>query len=139
MRPRRKKILLVDCHEDVLISLEKLFEDAEFETATAWTAREAMDLVHATAFDLALVNEYLPDAECEEVLEAIQNRGQHTICIVMQPSAPEFMDFVRFGAWGARDIVCKRRFRQIVELVSQCLVGEGNQIRPPECELTIAR
>jgi DNA-binding response OmpR family regulator len=128
MKPRRKTILLADCHEDVLIALEKLLEDAGFETAAVWTAREALRLVDAIAFDLALVNEYLPDGECGEVLKAIQNRGHHTLCIVMQPNAPEFMDFVRFGAWGATDIVCKRRFRQIVDLVRECLAGERKQI-----------
>jgi hypothetical protein len=39
MNPTRKRILLADCHEDVLINLEKLLEDAGFETTTAWTAR----------------------------------------------------------------------------------------------------
>jgi len=122
MKQMRKRILLADCHEDVLITLEKLLEDAGFETKTAWTAKEALKLVDSTTFDLAFVNEYLPDAECEEVLKAIQKSWQHTLCVVMQPSEPELMDFVRFGAWGAKDVVCKRRFWQILQLARECLV-----------------
>jgi DNA-binding response OmpR family regulator len=122
MKQRRKRILLADCHEDVLITLEKLLEDAGFETTTAWTAKEALKLVDSTAFDLAIVNEYLPDAECEELLKAIQKTGRRTLCVVMQPSEPVFMDFVRFGASGAKDIVCKRSFWQILQLAKECLV-----------------
>jgi len=32
MKPSRKRILVVDCHEDVLIILERLLEDAGFDT-----------------------------------------------------------------------------------------------------------
>ena len=128
MKQTRKRILLADCHEDALITLEKLLEDAGFETTSVWTAEEALKLVDSTAFDLAFVNEYLPDAECEEVLKAIQESGQQTLCVVMQPREPEFMDFVRFGASGAKDIVCKRSSWQILQLAKECLVCDRKQI-----------
>jgi DNA-binding response OmpR family regulator len=128
MKQTRKRILLADCHEDVLITLEKMLEDAGFETTTAWTAKEALRLLDSTAFDLALVNEYLPDAECEEVLKAIQKGGRRTLCVVMHSREPEFMDFVRFGASGAKDIVCKRSFWQILQLARECLVCDRKLI-----------
>ena len=121
MKPTRRRILIADCHEDVLITLERLFEDAGFDTTTVWTAKEALELVDSQYFDLVLVNEYLPDAECEEVLEALQERRPNIPCIVMQPSAPEIVDVTRFEALGARDMVCKHSFRQIVEIVKDCL------------------
>ena len=61
MNPSRKKILVADCHEDVLIILERLLEDAGFDTTTVWTAKEALTLLDSHAFDLVLVNKYLPD------------------------------------------------------------------------------
>ncbi len=122
MKTPRKKILVADCHEDVLIALEKLLEDAGFETTTAWTAKDALKLVDSHVFDLVLVNEYLPDAECEEVLKALHKRGEQVPCIVMQPSAPEITDFTNLEALGARDVVYKYAYRQIVESVSECLV-----------------
>jgi len=128
MKTKRKKILLADCDEDVLIALEKLLEDAGFDTRTAWTAMEALRLVDSSAFDLALVNEYLPDAKCEEVVKALQRRGKSTLCIVMQPRAPRDVDFMRFEGVGARDIVCKRPYRQIVELVRECFVGHEREV-----------
>jgi CheY-like chemotaxis protein len=128
MNPSRKKILVADCHEDVLIILERLLEDAGFDTTTVWTAKEALKLLDSHAFNLVLVNEYLPDAECEEVLTALRKRGVQTPCIVMQPSAPEIIDFTRFEALGAKDIVCKRCFGRIVEVVRECLLCDRKPI-----------
>ena len=122
MNTPRKKVLVADCHEEVLIALEKMLEEAGFDTTTVWTARDALKLVDSQVFDLVLVNEYLPDAECEEVLKALRTRGAQIPCVVMQPSAPEITDFTGLQALGARDIVCKYAYRQIIEVVSECLV-----------------
>ncbi len=130
MKAQRKKILVADCHEDVLIMLEKLLEDAGFDTTTVWTAKEALRMAESQPFDLVLVNEHLPDAECEEILKALQKRAEPMPCIVMQPSAPEIVDFTRFEALGAKDIVCKHCFQQIVELVRECLVCDGKRLSP---------
>ena len=126
MKRTRKRVLVADCHEDILVILERLLEDAGFDTTTVWTAKETLKLADSHAFDLILINEYLPDAECEDVLRALQKRGGQTPCIVMQPSAPEIVDFAHFEALGAKDIVCKHCLRQIVEIVSrECLVRDG--------------
>jgi DNA-binding response OmpR family regulator len=126
MNTPRKKVLVADCHEEVLIALEKMLEDAGFDTTTAWTAKDALRLVDSEVFDLVLVNEYLPDAECEDLLKALRTRGAQMPCVVMQPSAPEITDFTSLQALGAHDIVCKYAYRQIVEIVSECLVCEKN-------------
>jgi two-component system, OmpR family, alkaline phosphatase synthesis response regulator PhoP len=121
MKTARKKVLIADCHEEVLIALERMLEDAGFDTTTAWTAKDALRLVGSEGFDLVLVNEYLPDAECEDLLKALRKRGAQMPFVVMQPSAPEITDFTGLQALGARDIVCKYAYGQIVEVVSECL------------------
>ena len=128
MKRTRKRVLVADCHEDILIILERLLEDPGFDTTTVWTAKEALKLADSHAFDLILINECLPDAECEDVLRALQKRGEQTPCIVMQSSAPEIVDFTRFEALGAKDIVCKHCFRQIVEIVRECLLCDRKPI-----------
>jgi hypothetical protein len=42
----------------------------------------------------------------------------------MQPSAPEITDFTHLEALGAREIVYKYAYRQIVETVAECLLCE---------------
>jgi DNA-binding response OmpR family regulator len=128
MKAKRKRILIADCHEDVLIILERLLEDAGFDTTTVWTAAAALKLIESRTFDLVLVNEHLPDAECEDVLKALRKRGVQTPCIVMQPGAPEIVDVTRFGALGATDIVPKNCFRRIVEIVRECLLCDREAI-----------
>ena len=122
METLRKKILVADCHEEVLIALEKMLEDAGFDTTTVWTANDALKRLDSEVFDLVLVNEYLPDADCEDFLKALRKRDAQMPCVVMQPSAPETTDCSRLRALGARDIVCKHAYRQVVEIVSECLV-----------------
>ena len=125
MKTARKKILIADCHEEVLIALEKMLEDAGFDTTTAWTARETLALVDSQVFDLVLVNEYLPDAECEDLLKALQKRGAQIPCIVMQPSAPEITDHAGLQALGAHHVACKHAYRKIVEIVGDCLACDN--------------
>jgi len=124
MKIPRKRVLVADCHEEVLIVLEKMLEDAGFDTTTAWTAKEALKLVESQVFDLVLVNEYLPDAECEVLLEILQKEGPQVPCIVMQPSAPEITDVKSLRSLGAREIVCKYAYQQIVETVSRYLAED---------------
>jgi DNA-binding response OmpR family regulator len=124
MKMPRKRVLVADCHEEVLIVLERMLEDAGFDTTTVWTARDALKLVASQVFDLVLVNEYLPDAECEVLLKALHKKGGQVPCIVMQPSAPEITDITGLQALGARDIVCKYAYQQVVETVSRCLASD---------------
>jgi two-component system, OmpR family, alkaline phosphatase synthesis response regulator PhoP len=124
MKTARKKILIADCHEEVLIALEKMLEDAGFDTTTAWTARETLALVDSQVFDLVLVNAYLPDAECEDLLKALQKKGAQITCIVMQSSAPEITDHAGLQALGAYQVVRKHAYRQVVESVGECLASD---------------
>jgi DNA-binding response OmpR family regulator len=124
MKTARKKVLIADCHEEVLIALEKMLEDAGFDTTTVWTARETLALVDSQVFDLVLVNEYLPDAECADLLKALLIKGAQMPCIVMHPSAPEITDLAGLQALGAHQVVCKHAYRQIVEIVGECLASD---------------
>ena len=88
------------------------------------TARDVLKLVDSQGFDLILANEYLPDAQCEDLLTALRLRGVGIPCVVMQPYAPEMADIAGLEALGARHIVYKYAYQQIVKIVSECLVCE---------------
>jgi len=123
MKTARKKILIADCHEEVLIALEKMLEDAGFDTTTAWNGCDALDLLQLQAFDLVLVNKYLPDTECEDILKRLQQTGASVPCIVMQPRTPESTELDALRAVGACDVVCKYAYPLIVGLVRDWLGG----------------
>lgn len=124
MNAHRRKILVADCHDDTLIYLEKLLEDSGFDTTTVWTAKDTLRLVDSHVFDLVLVNEYLPDAECEGLLKDLQKRCESLPCIIMLPCEPEMTHFISLEKLGARDVVCKHDYRQVVKIVRECLACE---------------
>ena len=129
MKKSRKRVLVADCHEDVLITLERMLEDAGFDTTTVWTAREVLKLLDSQRFDLVLVNEYLPDAECEDLLKLFHKKGVPSPCIVMLLSAPQITDVTGLQALGVREIVCKHAYQQIVEAVIRCLACDNTAAR----------
>jgi DNA-binding response OmpR family regulator len=121
MKAVRKRVLIADCHDEVLITLEKLLEDAGFDTTTVWTGKDVLKFMQSEHFDLLLVNEYLPDAECEELLHALEKDQDQVPFIVMLPSAPEINDLKAFEMLGAAAVVNKYSYSRILEEVTECL------------------
>lgn len=114
---RKPRILIADCHEDVLMVLERTFEDGGFDTTTAWTAADAIRWLDLVAFDLVLLNEYLAEGTAEHFLRALRRRGIGTPCIVMQPSAPPMLDSTSFRSLGVLDIVGKHDLAKLLDSV----------------------
>src|SRR5438477_8016050 len=52
MREQRTKILIVDSDESVLIALQRVLEEQDYETTIAWELTEALKLMNSTAFDI---------------------------------------------------------------------------------------
>ena len=125
----RKRILVADCHHDSLILLEKMLEDAGFDTTTVWTATEALNLLRTRGFDLLLVNEYLPDADCDHLLQVLTEEGAGLPCIMMQPSAPAITNLARFKALGVCKIVGKRAYPEILAAVRKCLSPKESEVQ----------
>jgi len=125
MEKTRKRVLLADCHEEVLIALQKMLEDAGFDTTTAWTTRDVLDLLQSKIFDLVIVNEYLPDGECEALLRVLEKTPRKVPCIVMQPSSPEITNVKMLQRLGAREIICKYEYERIVEVVKRYLAKDA--------------
>lgn len=77
------RILIVDDDENVLIALERLLEGEGYNTATAWSGKEALDLSQKTKFDLLLVDEHLADVEAAALWEALQRHQPHAFRFLM--------------------------------------------------------
>jgi DNA-binding response OmpR family regulator len=127
MKLQKKKVLIVDCHEDILIALERLLETEGYETATAWSGSDAMQLLESGSFDIALVNEYLPDVDCEDLLRSVGKNEIGTACIIMQPSARQITDSAQLQRLGAVDIVCKYEHEQILAALNR-VKAMGRQV-----------
>jgi len=83
----KKRILVIDDDEHVLISLEGLLETEGYETRTAWSGKEGLELLRSQKFDLVLLDDYLWDIEHEEILKEIQ-RMEIQPLVILTESAP---------------------------------------------------
>ncbi len=121
------RILIVDCHEDVLLALERAFEDAGFQTEIVWSVAEAVPLLERVAFDLLLLNDYLNEGTAEAVLRALRRRGIGTPCLLLQPSAPPMLDLQSFRALGVIGVASKHDYRELLQHVRGYLQAAGRK------------
>ena len=121
MRGKMKQVLLVDGHEDVLISLEKLLEDAGFNTTTAWSAHDAKQLLREHRFEVVLVGECLPDGRCEDLCRVVEGQHHRARLIVLQASSPLVDDGRRFVFSGAFDVASKYEQPTVLSAVKRAL------------------
>ena len=96
----RKRLLVVDDDELMLITLQRLLENAGYDTTTAWSGHEALRLLRQREFDLILLDEYLPGVTTEEVLRQLQRMpGKTPVVIIQTASLPDNLtaNYARLG------------------------------------------
>ncbi len=114
MPDRRARILIVDDDESVLISLERVLEGAGFSTVTAWSGREAAELLGKSQFDLLLVDAHLSDLQATDLFQRLPSPAFRFMMFpesdgAQQPPAP--------GIDGA---VCKWAYEDITAKIRSC-------------------
>ncbi len=121
MPQQRKKILVIDNDEDVLITLERALEEKGFDTTTAWDLPEGLELMASSGFDLLLIGDHPPELNCERVLKLLRKEEVTVPCIVMHTAArhPFSEPYLRF--LGAGGIACKWNEEEVTAEVARCL------------------
>jgi len=118
---KRKQILLVDNEEDVLVLLEHALETEGYETTTAWSGRQALELLARRSFDLVVLDDQLSDFCAEELLKQLHSCSRSIPVIVTQnPGAPP-STAERYLSLGACRVALKRSPHQIQACVDQVL------------------
>lgn len=121
MRQQRKKILIVDNDEAVLIALQRALEEQGHETTIAWDLPEGLELINAANFDVLLVGDHPPDLNCERLLKTLRKASVWTPCVVMHsavrhPFSEQYLQFL-----GAHGVACKWNEEEVVTEVRKCL------------------
>jgi DNA-binding response OmpR family regulator len=80
----KKRILVIDDDEQVLVFLECLLEDEGYETAVAWSGQEGLALLRSNVFDLVLLDDYLRDMEHEEIFGEIRAMAFQPLVILTE-------------------------------------------------------
>jgi DNA-binding response OmpR family regulator len=89
---RKKSILVIDDDERVLMALECFLETEGYETNTAWSGHEGMELLRSRKFDLVLVDDHLWDMDVEALLKEIRRMEvQPLVMLTESLAAPDAM------------------------------------------------
>jgi DNA-binding response OmpR family regulator len=120
----KKHILIADSDEQALIALERLLENEGFETTTAWSTNETMDLLGRDAFDLLLVADHPPELNCETVLRKTLEKWPLVPTVVLEnkPRHPFAEPYLM--NLGAAKIVHKWQAQEVKDTVTGML-GSG--------------
>ncbi len=119
----KKSILIVDDDEHVLMALEALLAGEGYDTTTAWSGHEALELLGSKQFDLVLIDDWLPDLNSNEILKQIQRLEVQPLVIVMQ-ARPTRSEVSELASSGVSDFVGKwRPRREISQAVRKCLTS----------------
>jgi CheY-like chemotaxis protein len=87
MADNRPQILIVDDDENVLIALERVLESEGYCTVTAWSGREALQVLSKADFDLLLVDEQLPDLDVRDLFGDLQRKLPQAYCLLLRPQS----------------------------------------------------
>ena len=117
MPDQRARILIVDDDESVLISLERVLESAGFSTVTAWSGREAAELLRQSQFDCLLVDAYLPDLQAAGLFQSMPSPAFR---FMMFPGSDGAQQSLTPGVDGA---VCKWAHEEIAAKIRRCFAA----------------
>ena len=125
----KKRILVIDDDEQVLISLQCLLENEGYDSTVAWSGQEGLSLLRSKAYDLILLDDYLRDIEDEEIFNHIRTMENQPLIILTESALmPETRR--HFRDLGAIAIVSKwAPCKEIAEEVRKCFARSTIEAR----------
>ena len=82
------KILIVDDDPTLCRSLKVFLRDKYSHLVTAFSGREAIELLTSDTFDLILLDVFMPDVNGYQVMDYINRKGLRTSVILISAYAP---------------------------------------------------
>ena len=121
---RHKKpmnLLIADNDENVLIALERVFEDEGYATTTVVSHEEVAALMSEVEFDLVVLDDHLSDADSVQVLSHFQCAGQRPLVIVTFNRYPAPDQRARLRDLGVSALIRKTAHPEMVDIVRHLL------------------
>jgi CheY-like chemotaxis protein len=136
---KRRRILIVDFDDVLLIQGQILLEDYGFDVTTTWNGMRAAELLSSQKFDLVLLSDYLPDIGARGLWSLLRRVPSSTEVAVIQsayPTIPEIRELLRDHAQYCA--LPRGTPVQIADRVAQCLQQPRKTAilsKPPEPRL----
>ncbi len=121
------KILIADNDEDVLVALEQALEDEGYHTAVTVSGDVAFQILATGAFDLLVLDDYLSDRHCIQVLTHFHSSGIKPLVVVTYHQLPSYSERKQLRALGVSTFVNKRAPIELVRTVHYLLRPLGSR------------
>ena len=115
------KILIADNDEDVLMELERALEDEGYDTAVTVSREVAFQVLSTGAFDLLVLDDYLSDQHCVQVLTHFRGAGIQPLVVVTYHRLPSRAECEQLRSLGVSTLVNKRAPIELVRTVHYLL------------------
>lgn len=130
----KKKILIVGSDADLLVDLERMLEDAGFETTTTWNSRHAVSLLETHAFDLMLIGEHPPEVSSIALLKKGRSKPHRVQCIILRSAALHPFETEYLCSLGAQEVTSRWDLKDVMNKVKSCLHKCGDPAESaPNC------
>ena len=116
---RTVRLLLVDDEPDVLTFYRTFLEDAGFEVTAVKSSREAAEIARRKGFDVAVIDERLPDVRGTALLRWLHRRWPKMNLVLFSAFADWEMYFRACGC-GAFDVLSKASSAKELLRVLKC-------------------
>jgi DNA-binding response OmpR family regulator len=118
----KKKILIVDDEPNIVVPLEFLMEQNNYDVQTAKTGEQALDLIVNWKPDLILLDIMLPGMDGYEVCRKIRQQKEfNTIRIVFLSAMARSIDIAKGMGLAADDYITK-------PFANDCVVDKVNRL-----------
>jgi len=115
------KILIADNDEDVLMELERVLEDEGYDTAVTVSREAEFQVLSTGVFDLLVLDDYLSDQHCVQVLTHFRRAGIQPIVVVTYHRLPSYTEREQLRSLGVSTMVNKRTPIELVRTVHYLL------------------
>ena len=115
------KILIADNDEDVLLTLEQALQDEGYDTAVTVSGDIAFHALSTAAFDLLVLDDYLSDRDCIQMLTHFQCAGVKPLSVVTYHQLPSRPECEQLRSLGVSTLVNKRAPLELVRTVNYLL------------------
>ena len=115
------RILIADNDEDVLVALEQALEDEGYDTAVTVSGDVAFQVLSTGAFDLLVLDDYLSDRHCIQVLTHFPHAGLKPLVVVTYHDLPTRAEREQLRSLGVSTLVNKRTPIELVRTVHYLL------------------
>jgi DNA-binding response OmpR family regulator len=115
------KVLIVDNDEDILLALEWTLESEGYDTAVAVTDDEIVKILAQDSCDLLVLDDYLSEKDCVEVLAALRQAGIRPMVVITYHRFPSADMRQRLQSLGVSAFINKHAHSELVHMVRHLL------------------